>query len=397
MAANPIKKSIAFYERGSWYHRTKTITDDFTVKYGKKGGFKTEEEAIEDYEKSNEEFEKRIIADNLNDPNLLLKDYIIYWFEKLYSPRVEDTTRMLTAYAIYNLILPHLKEDMKIKITSTEYIDLLLETIDPICKSAANKAREILNQVFNSAIMDEIISENPVEFAKKYPRKKAKITILSEEELKRFLKNAKQGNWYLEILLGLFLGLRKGEILGLKFCDIDFNERTIQICRQISISEKLGENMQKTGLTIVEYNTIEKDPKTTNAFRILRAPKILINEIEKRKSYINYLKENNSQYEDNDYLSVRPNGKAHSLSALNLHIAKLCELSGVPKITVHGLRHMFATMLIENNVQLAKISGLLGHSSVNTTFNYYCDIMDEINKIKAFMNKEFIPEGAQNG
>lgn len=56
---------------------------------------------------------------------------------------------------------------------------------------------------------------------------------------------------------------------------------------------------------------------------------------------------------------------------------------------------MFATILVEQGVPLAKISGLLGHSSVNTTFEYYCDVMDEKEKIIAFMNDAFAPEGGE--
>jgi len=69
--------------------------------------------------------------------------------------------------------------------------------------------------------------------------------------------------------------------------------------------------------------------------------------------------------------------------------------NGLPAVTVHGLRHMFATILVEQGVPLVKISGLLGHSSVNTTFEYYCDVMDEKEKIIAFMNDVFTPEGRE--
>ena len=97
----------------------------------------------------------------------------------------------------------------------------------------------------------------------------------------------------------------------------------------------------------------------------------------------------------NNYISCQANGKVHSLSAMNNALTKLCVRNGLPAVTVHGLRHMFATILVEQGVPLVKISGLLGHSSVNTTFEYYCDVMDEKEKIIAFMNDAFAPEGRE--
>ena len=55
---------------------------------------------------------------------------------------------------------------------------------------------------------------------------------------------------------------------------------------------------------------------------------------------------------------------------------------------------MFATILLERNVSIAKISALLGHNSIHTTFEFYCEIMDEKEKIKAFMNSNFTPRKA---
>lgn len=82
-------------------------------------------------------------------------------------------------------------------------------------------------------------------------------------------------------------------------------------------------------------------------------------------------------------------GRPHGLSSMNTALTKLCKRNGLPKVLVHSLRHMFATILIEQGVPLVKISALLGHSSVNTTFEYYCDVMDENENIICFMNEKY--------
>ena len=74
----------------------------------------------------------------------------------------------------------------------------------------------------------------------------------------------------------------------------------------------------------------------------------------------------------------------HGLSSMNTALTKLCKRNGLSKVSVHSLRHMFTTILIEQGVPLVKISALLGHSSVNTTFEYYCDVMDENENIICF-------------
>lgn len=118
-------------------------------------------------------------------------------------------------------------------------------------------------------------------------------------------------------------------------------------------------------------------------------------EVKKRKLLIEKNKEmQGDEYSDRDYISCQENGKLHSVTALNNALTKLCSRSGLPHLTVHGLRHMYATILIEMGVPLIKISALLGHSSVHTTFEYYCDVMDENENILAFMNQAFVPVGA---
>lgn len=382
------KKSVAFFENGSWYHRTKTFLEDGTTKYGKKGGFKTAEEAEESFALYNERFKKAVrdyqIANQI-DKDILLKDYLIYWFDEIYCKRTATTSQNLGRHILYYLLLPNIDNDIKLKYTNTEYLDALLLKVSEITASAGNKSRVFLNAALKDATTDGYILSNPVAMTKKYNQAKSKIVILNKENLKLLLLAAYDTNWYLEILLALFCGLRKGEILGLKFSDFDLERKTVKISRQLVIYYTFGKDGK-----VVSRQLIEKDPKTLKSFRTLRVPDVILEELSKRKNKIEmYKKENKDIFVDNGYVSCRDNGLPHTLSAMNIALNKLCMRNGLPRISVHSLRHMFATILLEQGVSLIKISGLLGHSSINITFEFYCEVMDENEKIVDFMNQQF--------
>ena len=113
-------------------------------------------------------------------------------------------------------------------------------------------------------------------------------------------------------------------------------------------------------------------------------------ELKKRQLLVEYNKVKfEDSYEDHDYISCQPNGKPHGMSSMNQALTKLCIKNALPEISVHSLRHMYATILLEQGVQLPKISALLGHESINTTFEYYCDVMEDREKIIDFMNNTF--------
>ena len=183
--------------------------------------------------------------------------------------------------------------------------------------------------------------------------------------------------------------MTKAELLALTPADFDFEKQTVRISRQLVGNLKLKEKE----FTVTEYAVIERNPKTENSYRILRVPKVVMQEVKRRQQLIELRKTDPGiEYKNFDYVCCQENGEPRSLTAMNQALTKICNRNGLANITVHGLRHMFATILIELGVPLFKISGLLGHSSVHTTYEYYCEIMDEQDKIIAFVNNTFVPQ-----
>ena len=164
----------------------------------------------------------------------------------------------------------------------------------------------------------------------------------------------------------------------------------MRITRQLSSSYKLESKTYK----ILNKSNIEKEPKTQNGIRSLKVPEIIIDEVLKRKDLYENLKKNyGNDFIDNGYISFQMNGLQRAESSFNLFLSRTCKKISLPKISVHGLRHMYATILIEQGVSLARISALLGHGSIHTTFDLYVGIMEEKSKILALMNNAFSING----
>lgn len=313
------------------------------------------------------------------------KDYMDAWLFGEYASRVENTSLYLASYVWNSIIKPCCKYPIKLKNVNVEWLNALLAESSKHSESAGNKARELLNIAFGDAVKAGILKVNTAQYTTHYPRKEPSVKVLKKDEVKRLLEVASNSDWYLELLCGLFLGLRKGEIYGLKFTDFDMDNRILRVSRQITSNPVMNSNGK------IDYTVIEKQLKTENSYRTLKVPPIIIDELHKRRVVQELNQEKyGSEYYNFDYVSCRDNGLPHSMSSFNIALTKLCKKNGIPHVSVHALRHQYATILLEKGVSIAIISALLGHASVNTTFECYCDIMEDSDRINQFMNDNFM-------
>ena len=232
--------------------------------------------------------------------------------------------------------------------------------------STMEQCRITMVSMFSCAQENEIISKSPVIRSVKCPKKiEKKVRFLTLDEQAKFLKVAEDTDKYYQFALILQTGLRTGEVIGLKWEDVDFQKRTITIKRTMEFRYKdqefsIGEPKSKSG-----YRTI---PMTQIAYDILKAKE------KERRS----IKVFDLRYKD--FVFINSNGMPTKNSAYDAALYKLANKAGIPKLSMHSLRHTFATRAIEAGMKPKTLQEILGHSNINTTMNLYVHITEDEKK-----------------
>ncbi|MEG0805147.1 MAG: tyrosine-type recombinase/integrase [Lachnospiraceae bacterium] len=259
--------------------------------------------------------------------------------------------------------------------------NMLLNEVKPMhCQNVLNQMTEkyrnstiiqtriTLYGLFQSAVENELLVKNPVMKAVKCTTGKESKPkrVLSVEEQKLFLETVKYSSNYNQYAFLLQTGLRTGEMIGLKWSDIDFNKKNIHISRTMeyrySVGEwRVGEPKSKSG-----YRDI---PLTQEALQILK----------NQKEKLENLRVIPFEYADMVFLCR--NGTPTKNSAYDTKLFYYCDKINIPRFSMHTLRHTFATRCIEAGMKPKTLQMILGHSNIGITMNLYVHITEE-EKIK---------------
>ena len=372
-------KGTIFYENGTWNIIIKSVNfNNYTIEYLNKSGFSTYKEAEKAANQAEENYKTQIArVKKLTNIRYTFLEYIDYWYQKIYLPDAVSSIKVGYCWTIYSIIMPNAKKDILLGMVSSTYLNELLESCAGYCQSAGAMAGKIIRVALKDAIDDGYLKGNPLTGMKKFHWNPPKLVIYSKEQLRVLLQAAYEYHTiYLEVLLALFAGLRKGEIMGLNFSDFNEDKQTVKIERQITRNyEVIVKNSQSYKVITSEQST--KPPKSFNSYRTLKINRIIFEELKIRKQeneeLFKKLPEEAQSWKG--YVCVGPKGNIKSDGTCNGGLERICLRNGLPKVTMHDLRHMFATILIEQDVPLDKISKLMGHKSVATTFEIYCGII----------------------
>ena len=241
----------------------------------------------------------------------------------------------------------------------------------------------VLGIMFRAAVNNGFIDKHPLDDIpfRKTVKKTGDIRFLSVEEQQKFLavaENTYNGRQY---RLLLETGLRTGELIGLTFDDIDFENRTLSVNRSLEYRHKDGVWRAGPPKTMASYRTIHL---TQTAMDILtqlakerpyrkEAPELdqILPYKDKRANNVRYL-----NMKDLVFVNFRT-GMPNKNSSYDTHLFKLCEKAGIDHFCMHALRHTFATRCIEFGIRPKVLQQILGHSSLKTTMDTYVHNTDE--------------------
>lgn len=200
------------------------------------------------------------------------------------------------------------------------------------------------------------------------------------DEFRRIVEavQAKPSPRKLGILLSLTTGMRIGEVCGLRFGDIDWEKKTIRVCRTVERIYRVNADGTPGGTT----ELVISEPKTKNSRR----------EIPLMREVIPMLRAYSRVSTPDYYVCTQSERVTEPRSYRSAYRTFILKEVGLKRcIKFHGLRHTFATTLIENKVDVKTVSSLLGHSDISTTLNVYVHPSEESkrNAINGAMRKAF--------
>ena len=235
-----------------------------------------------------------------------------------------------------------------------------------------------MHSALEQALKNNLVTRN-VSGAVALPREvKKEITVLSIEEQEKFLLALDGERLKCAFIVEIAFGVRLGELLALRWSDINLNENTISIKQSIRRTKNFDDDIETN--TALMFST----PKTKAGIRIIPLPPSAIEELtEHRKRQNEEKKTNQIIYEDNDLVFCNELGRIIDPRHFTKIFYRIRRKAGLDNFNFHVFRHTYATRLLEVNEHPKVVQELLGHSDITLTLNTYSHVMPDIKKSAA--------------
>ena len=294
------------------------------------------------------------------------------WYENYAKIKVRPSSHQTYKGYIENHIKPNIGDIPLEKLTTLDLqkfykkllsngrVDRLEAKGQP--KGLSPKTIRNIHQILSSALKlaqeQKLILTNPAEGCALPRVEHREMKTLPVEQLQSFLREAKDSGVFELYYLELATGLRRGELLGLKWEDIDLEHGNLRVRRQIAR---------------IDGRVVEAPLKTKNAYRTLPLAEDTISILEEQKKKVR----------SSPWVFPSATGGPISPDSVLHMLHRVLKRAGLPRVRFHDLRHTFATLALQNGVDIKTVSGMLGHFSAGFTLDTYAHVTTSAQKAAA--------------
>lgn len=352
-----------------------------TVDYDKMTG---KPKRVSKYAKTKEEAVKLLNQMSfLNDssPNSFTRVTLGDWLTMCLEVYMKHTLKQSTYLSYESYIRVHLKPalgNIPLQELTPRTLQLFYNykaEVEKLSPKTITNINLFLHRALSFAVSEGYINTNPAGAVNLPSGGRPEIIILSRDEQARLIRGSYQHRYGVFIRLVLFTGIRLGELLGLRWEDVDFSGRRIYIRRTLNRLNKTQKpkNAQETSTEIVIQT-----PKSQNS---LRSIPLLPQGIQDLQGW-HRVQQNDCQaagdaYADSGFLVTNPLGGYVEPRTFKDYYNQILQLSGLCHFTFHALRHTFASCAMEQGMDGKTLSVILGHASVSFTLDTYAHVLDD--------------------
>jgi integrase len=300
-----------------------------------------------------------------------LSEYLNYWLENYVSHLAARTYENYRAYA--ELIRPYLGR-YRLDQLQSSHIQAFYAALqksgrkrgsDPLSATTIRHTHRVLRGALQQAIHWQLLVRNPADTVTPPRVSDRTPRTLTLEQAAHLLEAARDTRYYIPILMALCTGMRRGEICGLRWQDVDLAKGVLAI--------------QQTRIIVKESEVISKSPKTRTGRRALPIPTVLVEALQEEKKQQETIRlQLGTSYNAEALVVCREDGKPVHPHTLYKSLRTLLQKLGLPHIAFHDLRHSHATHLLLQGVNPKVVSERLGHSDPALTLRVYSHVTDTI-------------------